>query len=129
MENHRNLPFAQLPTPRVTMRKHDFGDGRYETLSVTEVPERTLQGEWKPRILDLQMFGSEGVIPVPALATLSAQAARQLLDEQFSLRFADHQCTSGCGEWTRFSGQSGVEGDDENEGGDSSGSASPQTVQ
>jgi hypothetical protein len=127
--DHDDLPFAQLPTPRLIMRKHDFGEGRYETLSVTEVPERTFQGEWKPRILDLQMFGSEGIIPVPAPTNLSAQSARQLLDEQFSLRFADHQCTSGCMPWTRLSGQGEAESDDDNEGGDAPGSVPPQTIQ
>jgi len=75
------------------------------------------------------MFGSEGIIPVPAPTNLSAQAACQLLDEEFNLRFVDHKCTSGCLQWTRLSGQSVAEDDEENENCDSSGSASPQTIQ
>jgi hypothetical protein len=47
-----------LPTPQQVFRKHDFGNGHYETLSVFYVPERVFEGVLHPKILKCQMFGS-----------------------------------------------------------------------
>ena len=84
-------------------RKHDFGGGHYETLSVTYVPERTFKGVPYPRMLLCAMFGTLRH-PQDDFTAPDIETGQMLLDAHFSKHFADHQCNEACIGWPEADG-------------------------
>jgi hypothetical protein len=82
-----SIPFDRWPTPEMTWRKHDFGEGRYETLMVTKFPNKVLSS----------MFGSER--PPHEFEVPDVETARQFLDGEFVRFFPSHECTLLCTVW------------------------------
>ena len=92
----------QLPTPQQWLRKHDFGSGNYETLSVFYVLERVFEGVPRPRILRCAIFGTWA--PQQEFSAPDAETGQMLLDAHFCKLFPEHQCSKGCTGWSKPGG-------------------------